>query len=201
MKTPAAIRCDGRVAVEVTLGILAGGRASRLGGLDKAWLQRAGTPQVLRLRDALRAGTSTVLVSANRALSRYEAAGLRVVCDRHADIGPLGGLDALAQACATPWLFTVPVDLVDAGSDLLGRLIAAGGQGAWIEDEGGAQPLVALWDVAALRAALPESIASGNLAVQTLQRRLAMQAVALRGVRLGNLNTIEDLKASGVQPE
>jgi len=34
---------------EVTLGILAGGRASRLGGRDKAWLQRDGVPQVLRI--------------------------------------------------------------------------------------------------------------------------------------------------------
>ena len=28
----------------ITLGILAGGRASRLGGRDKAWLQRNGVP-------------------------------------------------------------------------------------------------------------------------------------------------------------
>jgi molybdopterin-guanine dinucleotide biosynthesis protein A len=201
MNAPSAIRCDGRVAVDVTLGILAGGRASRLGGRDKAWLQRGGKPQVLRLRDVLRAGTSALLVSANRDAARYEAAGLRVVADRHSDIGPLGGLDALAQACATPWLFTVPVDLVDAESDLLGELVGAGGHGAWIEDDAGVQPLVALWRVAALRAALPECIASGSLAVQALQRRLGMHPVRLHGVRLGNLNTVEDLRASGVEPE
>jgi molybdopterin-guanine dinucleotide biosynthesis protein A len=201
MNAPSAIRCDGRVAVDVTLGILAGGRASRLGGRDKAWLQRGGKPQVLRLRDALRAGTSALLVSANRDAARYEAAGLRVVADRHADIGPLGGLDALAQACATPWLFTVPADLVDAESDLLGKLVGAGGHGAWIEDDGGVQPLVALWHVAALRAALPGCIASGSLAVQALQRRLGMHPVRLHSVRLGNLNTVEDLRASGVEPE
>ena len=33
---------------EITLGILAGGRATRLGGRDKAWLPVAGIPQVLR---------------------------------------------------------------------------------------------------------------------------------------------------------
>ena len=33
----------------LTLGILAGGRATRLGGRDKAWLQRDGVPQVVRI--------------------------------------------------------------------------------------------------------------------------------------------------------
>lgn len=34
---------------DLTLGILAGGRASRLGGIDKAWLERGGTAQVTRI--------------------------------------------------------------------------------------------------------------------------------------------------------
>ena len=33
----------------ITVGILGGGRATRLGGADKAWLIRDGQPQVLRL--------------------------------------------------------------------------------------------------------------------------------------------------------
>ena len=38
----------------VTLGLIAGGSATRLGGLDKAWLARGGVPQVLHcLLDAL----------------------------------------------------------------------------------------------------------------------------------------------------
>ena len=36
----------------VTLGLLAGGRASRLGGRDKAWLERDGQAQVMRLQQA-----------------------------------------------------------------------------------------------------------------------------------------------------
>lgn len=201
MSAPAAIRCDGRVAVEVTLGILAGGRASRLGGLDKAWLRRGGTAQVLWLHDRLQAGTSAVLVSANRAATRYEMAGLAVVPDRYTDIGPLGGIDALAQACATSWLFTVPVDVADVDATVLAALVGASGAGAWVEDDDGIQPLVALWNVAALRAALPECRVAGNYAVQALQRRLDMRPARLPGVRLGNLNTVEDLETWGVEPE
>lgn len=59
---------------DITLGILAGGHATRLGGLDKAWLQRHRTPQVLRWRDRFTTEVSATLVSANRDLLRYAAA-------------------------------------------------------------------------------------------------------------------------------
>ena len=70
---------------DVTLGILAGGRASRLGGRDKAWLQRDGVPQVLRIARRFAGECGTVLVSANRDLPRYPEHGLVAVEDRIAD--------------------------------------------------------------------------------------------------------------------
>ena len=69
----------GIAAGDITLGILAGGRASRLGGLDKAWLERDGIPQVLRWRDRFAAETGAVLVSANRGHERLAAHGLHAV--------------------------------------------------------------------------------------------------------------------------
>jgi molybdopterin-guanine dinucleotide biosynthesis protein A len=186
---------------KITLGIIAGGRASRLGGIDKAWMQRDGQPQVLRLASRFGPKVDALLVSANRDLPRYAQADMCAVSDRHADIGPLGGLDALANACNTPWLLTLPVDIVDANDCLLDTLLAAGGQGAWVEDDAGLQPLVALWNRDALRAALKESIETRDYAVQGLQRRIGMQRVRLQGVRLGNLNTFEDLDAAGVQAQ
>lgn len=183
---------------DATLGILAGGRATRLGGIDKAWLRRDGLPQVLRLAGRFRAQVAEVLVSANRDLPLHAAAGLRAVADRVHDIGPLGGIDALAQACTTPWLLTIPVDLVDLNDCLLPTLMAAGKAGAYAEDDGGVQPLVALWNVVNLRSGLPGAIASGDYAVQSLQGRLQMRPVRLPGVRFGNLNTPEDLAAAGI---
>lgn len=187
----------------LTLGILAGGRGARLGGVDKAWLERDGVPQVVRLASRFGPQAGAVLVSANRGRLRYGRAGLAVVVDREPDLGPIGGLDALADACATPWLLTLPVDLVDANDCLLPSLAAAGGQGAggrgaYAEDEEGPQPLVALWPVAPLRIALREAIAAGEFAVQALQRRLGMARVHLSGVRFGNLNTPADLEAAGI---
>jgi molybdopterin-guanine dinucleotide biosynthesis protein A len=189
-------------ATGTTLGILAGGRASRLGGRDKAWLERDGMPQVLALARRLAPGTRAVLVSANAGAERYAAHGFDVVADRIAGIGPLGGLEALATACSTPWLLTIPVDLVDvpSGGGLLRALAAAGGDGAWAADEEGPQPLVALWRVAALREGLVQALAAGEPAVHALQARLRMARVPFAGQRFGNLNTPRDLAAAGIAP-
>ncbi|MGH8081598.1 MAG: molybdenum cofactor guanylyltransferase, partial [Lysobacter sp.] len=104
---------------DLTLGLLAGGRASRLGGIDKAWLRRDGEAQVLRLARLFGPGVAQVLVSANRDRQRYTEQGLRAVADATPDLGPLGGLDALARTCTTAWLFTVPVDAVSIDASLL----------------------------------------------------------------------------------
>ncbi|GGK06503.1 molybdenum cofactor guanylyltransferase [Luteimonas terricola] len=181
-----------------TLGLLAGGRATRLGGADKAWLEKGGEPQVLRLAKRVRGEVDAVLVSANRDLERYAAHGMAAVSDRRPDLGPLGGLDALAWACATPWLLTLPVDLVSVNDCLLRSLQAAGGDGAWAEDDDGRQPLVALWRTAALRAALPAALDSGDLSARALQTRLDMVGVRFAGLRFGNLNTPADLAAAGL---
>jgi molybdopterin-guanine dinucleotide biosynthesis protein A len=185
-------------ATGTTLGILAGGRASRRGGRDKARLQCDGVPQVLALARRLAPGTGAVLVGANSDPRRYAAHGLRAVPDRVAGIGPLGGLDALAAACTTPWLLTLPVDVVSVNEGLLRSLRAAGARGAFAEDDDGPQPLVALWRVAALRDALAPALASGDHAVHALQARLGMARVRFAGVRFGNLNTPGDLDAAGV---
>lgn len=185
-------------AAATTLGLLAGGRATRLGGIDKAWLERGGVAQVLRLADRLRGEVDAVLASANRDHGRYAAHGMAVVSDRFAGIGPLGGIDALAHACATPWLLTLPVDLLSVNDCLLRSLRAAGAGGAFAEDDDGVQPLVALWHVASLRDALPATIASGAHAVHELQAGLGMACVRFEGVRFGNLNTPAELAVAGM---
>lgn len=185
-------------ATGTTLGILAGGGATRLGGRDKAWLECDGIPLVLALSRRLAPETVETLASANTAHGRYAAHGLRAIPDRVEGIGPLGGLDALAAACTTPWLLTVPVDVVSVDDCLLRSLRAAGARGAWAEDDDGPQPLVALWHVGALRDALVPALASGDHAVHALQSRLGMACVRFAGVCFGNLNTPGDLETAGV---
>lgn len=182
---------------QVTLGILAGGRATRLGGRDKAWLVRDGQAQVVRLAAALAGRCGAVLVSANTGLERYAAHGLATVRDRVPGLGPIGGLDSFAGACKTPWLLTVPVDVVDTNDCLLRTLASAGGDGAVAEDDDGPQPLVALYRCERLRQALPAALASGDYSVQALQAVLGLHRIRFAGVRFGNLNTPGDLRAAG----
>lgn len=184
----------------VTLGILAGGRASRLGGRDKAWLMRGGVPQVVRIARRFGAGCHATLVSANADAERFARVQLRTIHDRISNVGPLGGLDALAAACHTPWLLTLPVDLVDADDGLLHPLMQAGGDGAVAEDEDGRQPLVALYRLAALRDAVSDAMREGDYSVQSLQQRLQLPCVRFAGQRFGNLNTPADLLAAGIDP-
>lgn len=185
----------------ITLGIVAGGRATRLGGVDKAWLQRNGIPQVLRWRDRFAPEVLTTVVSANRDLQLYEAAGLRVVTDDvAAGMGPIAGLAALAAACRTEWLLTIPVDLVGVNECLLPTLIAErASDGGYASDADGVQPLVALWRASSLVKATTATIARGDFAVRSLQQHLDMNRVDFPGVRFGNLNTPADLIAAGVQ--
>lgn len=183
----------------LTLGILAGGRGTRLGGRDKAWLLRGGVPQVVRVAQAFAGDCGVVLVSANRDLARHAALGLQAVPDRIAGIGPVAGLEALAAACATTWLLTLPVDVVDAGPGLLPALVRAAAvvDGAVAEDADGLQPLVALYRCAALRPAVAGAIAGGDYSVRAMQGRMRLARARVAGMRLGNLNTPEDLRLAG----
>ncbi len=185
----------------VTLGILAGGRASRLGGLDKAWLERDGVPQVLRIAHRFDAQVAMVVVSANRDLSRYSDHGITALADDLADAGPMAGLDVISRICRTRWLLTIPVDVIDVNECLLQTLAAeAAATGAFAVDDDGPQPLVALWRVDALREAVTAAIASRDFAIHALQERLSMAQVRFAGVRFGNLNTPADLIAAGIGP-
>ena len=184
----------------VTLGILAGGRATRLGGIDKAWIERQGVPQVLRIANRFAPAVDSVLVSTNRDLSRHAELGLLPVPDNRAGTGPIGGLEALANACRTEWLLTIPVDLIGVNECLLPSLQAASagnGNGAYAEDDDGVQPLVAMWRVTPLRAAAAVAIDGHDFAVRALQKQMEMACVRFAGVRFGNLNTAADLKAAG----
>ena len=57
---------------DLTLGILAGGRGSRLGGRDKAWLQRGGIPQVLRIAQRFVATAEREYRASGKLLEKYD---------------------------------------------------------------------------------------------------------------------------------
>lgn len=111
---------------DITGLVLAGGRGSRMGGVDKGLQNHRGMPLALHalLRLQLQVGTS--MVSANRNLSAYEAMGVPVWPDSvEGYAGPLAGLLTGLEHADTPWLVTVPCDTPDFPADLVERLAAA----------------------------------------------------------------------------
>ena len=181
-----------------TLGLLAGGQATRLQGRDKAWVDYRGQALVERTLSALadqHAFTAT-LVSANRGIERYQGLGVSAVRDRIAGFpGPLAGIEALLEACTTPILLTVPVDLRTIPPDLFARLLAAGEGGAVARDATGLQPLVAIWPVARARERVAAAFARGDTAVHGVVAALALPVVRFDEADFGNLNTPGDFLA------
>lgn len=107
----------------VTAGILAGGRATRMGGQDKGLVELAGRPMIEYVLEALREQTSEVLINANRNLQRYQSYGLKVVRDREGDFrGPLAGMASLMAAARSEWLLVAPCDSPLVPADLGPRL-------------------------------------------------------------------------------
>lgn len=113
-------------ADQITGLILAGGRGSRMGGIDKGLQQHNGMP--LAMHAILRLGpqVGNLMINANRNLAAYESFGLPVWPDASTDFaGPLAGFLAGLEHCETPYLVTVPCDTPNFPTDLVRRLAAA----------------------------------------------------------------------------
>lgn len=112
-----------RPDLDITGLVLAGGRGSRMGGLDKGLQDFAGEPLALRALQRLAPQVHRVMLSANRNLLSYEFFGAPVVTDAQPDHpGPLAGFLAGLQHCETPFLLTVPCDAPNFPLDLARRL-------------------------------------------------------------------------------
>jgi len=111
---------------DVTGLILAGGRGSRMGGVDKGLQTHRGMPLALHALWRLQPQVGQIMINANRNLGAYESFGVPVWPDALPDFaGPLAGFLAGLEHCETAWLVTVPCDTPDFPEDLVARLGAA----------------------------------------------------------------------------
>lgn len=185
--------------VPLVVGILAGGRALRMGGRDKAWVERDGRALVLGVRDSL-PRDAEILVNANRGLERYASHGLKVVADRWPDHpGPMAGIATLLHAVDSDWLLTTPVDVARLPRDYVDRMLAARTPDPLgivvAQDEEGLQPLFALYPTRLSSHAL-ESFEAGRRSVRDWQHRFALYPCPFAGERFGNMNSEADLESA-----
>jgi molybdopterin-guanine dinucleotide biosynthesis protein A len=110
---------------QITGLVLAGGRGSRMGGVDKGLQNHLGIPLALHAMLRLSPQVGHVMINANRNLGAYESFGVPVWPDALADYpGPLAGFLAGLEHCDTRYLVTVPCDTPNFPTDLVERLAA-----------------------------------------------------------------------------
>jgi len=106
--------------------ILAGGRGSRMGHVDKGLQPFGGGSMVAQVLARLAPQVASVAINANQNLDTYAGFGVPVWPDDLAGFaGPLAGLETGMRRCQTPYLLTAPCDSPFLPPDLAARLLAA----------------------------------------------------------------------------
>lgn len=148
---------------DITGLVLAGGRGSRMGGVDKGLQNFNGMPLALYTLLRLQMQTGHALISANRNLAAYESFGVPVWADPIGDYsGPLSGFLAGLEQCETEYLVTVPCDTPLFPLDMVERLATA----------------LAFEDADIAMVAAPEDDGKGSLALRS-QPVFCMMRVSL----------------------
>jgi molybdopterin-guanine dinucleotide biosynthesis protein A len=187
--------------MRIAAAIIAGGKATRMGGVAKGMLRDdGGITIVQRLLDQINAaGITEVVISANDP-SAYAEMKAPIVADRHADIGPLGGIEAvlsnLAPLCDCVLL--LPCDLPNITADEILRLVRAfeesPGRVVFAHTAEGDHPLCAIVPATVLPS-VSAAIAAGEYGVGRLWRSLDAIPVEIDDEsRMLNLNSPDDVR-------
>jgi len=192
-------------APDVASVLLAGGRATRMGGRNKAFAAVGGEPIASRTIRLLAQIFPQVIVATN-APDEFSHFGVEIVSDVHPGRGPLAGVHAAMRIARHPHLFVVACDMpgLDAAVIrlLLGRIDGADAiVPRW---DGDIEPLHAIYAVRALPV-VERCLAEGRSAMRQFLPFLRVDYVSeaeLREVSAAaasflNVNTPEELAAIG----
>lgn len=95
----------------LTGAILSGGKATRMGGLDKGLVTIDGKPLYQHVLQRLKAQVTSVMISANRNIDEYQKSGYPVLCDTISGFkGPLAGILTVLENSPTEWVLFAPCD-------------------------------------------------------------------------------------------
>lgn len=188
--------------------ILAGGRSSRMGGVEKAFCRLAGRPMIEVVTSALAPQVGRIVINANGDAARFHSLGLPVVADGMADYqGPLAGvLAGLEWAKRTgaggSHVLTVPVDVPFLPADLVARLARHLRPGVVVVAASGGRmhPVVAAWPMglAADLAAYLEGNGPRKVATYVARHPLVVQDFDVTDGKdpFANVNTPDELAAA-----
>ncbi len=193
------------LAEQITGLILAGGRAQRMGGIDKGLIPFHQKPLIETTIQRLKAQVGPILINANRNITKYAVYGYPVIMDETPDFsGPLAGFLMGLKNCKTPYLLTTPCDSPLFPEDLATKLASELGQAnldlvyASSKEADGkvwAQPVFCL-----MRANLQDSLISfldkGDLKIDRWFKELKSGTVIFDNAQaFANANTPEELQS------
>ncbi|MBW9460733.1 molybdenum cofactor guanylyltransferase MobA [Kluyvera sp. EC_51] len=182
---------------QITGVVLAGGKASRMGGQDKGLMLLNGKPLWQHVVDCLLPQVNEVVISANRNLDIYRQSGFPVIADTLSGFpGPLAGLLSVMQQTSGEWFLFCPCDTPFIPDNLVERLVdqRQNAPVVWVHDGDRDHPAVAL----AHRSLAPQIVdylASGERRVMVFMRQVGGHSVNFSDTKeaFRNMNTPEDL--------
>lgn len=187
--------------------ILAGGRNTRMGGVDKAFLRVDGEPVFARALTVLRRCFAHVVVVSN-APEKYRGYAVDVTRDELVGLGPLGGLHAALGRVPTPYAFVTACDMPFLREEPIRYLCTRlDDQDAIVPCwDGDIEPLHAIY-ATRLRPRIERAAARGARALRDLLPELAvdyvpqavMEQVAGAEESFRNVNTPEEAARFAVQ--
>ncbi|NDJ55644.1 molybdenum cofactor guanylyltransferase MobA [Enterobacteriaceae bacterium 4M9] len=185
--------------------ILAGGRATRMGGRDKGLLMLNGQPLWKHVSDRLAPQVGQLVISANRHLDIYQRSGMQIVSDSLPGYpGPLAGMLSVMQSVDSEWLLFCPCDTPMIPEDVAECLWQARGNApaVWVNDGERAHPTLALVN-RRLAPALEAYLASGERRVMVFLRQQGGVALTIPGKQecFANVNTPADLQQWQQKPD
>ena len=108
---------------EITVVILAGGKASRMDGEDKGLIVFRELPLIAHVVNVVKPKVSQILISANRNFEEYANFGKVIRDDLKGFQGPLAGISKALKVCSTPYLLVLPCDSPLLDASLIDSLI------------------------------------------------------------------------------
>lgn len=177
--------------------ILAGGRAARLDGVDKASVEIGGRTLLAHAIDALIDAAEVVVVGEPVPTERPVTFTLESPRYGGPVAALLTGRDALLRA--TPYLAVLAVDMPRVDARTFRRLLEAvpGHDGAALVDPDGRRQLALVLDMTRLDAVRPDHEGQHDLALHALLGGLDLAEVATRGEEHRDVDTWADLRDLG----
>ncbi|MBK4715403.1 molybdopterin-guanine dinucleotide biosynthesis protein B [Enterobacterales bacterium BIT-L3] len=177
--------------------ILAGGRATRMGGRDKGLLMLNGQPLWKHIYHLLAPQVGQMAISANRNLDAYKYNDIPVIPDNLADFpGPLAGMLSIMQAINSEWFLFCPCDTPKIPENIAELLWQARGNSpaVWVNDGERDHPTIALVH-RQLIPALEKYLAKGERRVMVFLRQHGGKPWTVNDPNsFVNVNTPDDLQ-------